>query len=125
MSYLIWLILPGVLILLSSITYNWAYKRNYEIYNGVIIWSMSIILFFILVAWPAYYFRARSATIEFYAVRDTIKEFRLENPKHENIALILKAAESNQWLKKSQYWASKPLLKMFWPQEILELKPIK
>jgi hypothetical protein len=81
-----------------------------------------------LIAIPINRAGVRSEMVEFTQTQKTIEFARSENGPVSPIelaALQQKVIECNEWLASTQYWARKPLLRMYFPQDVLKLEMIQ
>lgn len=63
---------------------------------------------------------------KFKATKETVNQLKENNSKdYEKATIGREVIQMNQWLNKTKYWAKNPILKDFYPNEILKLKRIK
>lgn len=119
LSYLLWLGVPGALIILPLI-----FIKKLDDWRPVM-WIIGMIaLFFVLVCWPVFWCDQRGKIEQFMATK-SLATTTGSHANFEAATFLIEINKANRWLANAQYWAKKPLLAMFWPQEINNLQPIK
>ena len=119
--FLFWVGVPAVLAVVGLWMGMTGHK--YEVAGTIVGLVCGVFAFFIIISIPITRTTAISKCQEFNAVKKFC-ENRDIMTESERYALALKAVECNQWLASAQYWQKKRLLKIFWPEEIKDLKPI-
>ena len=123
-SYFLWLGIPIALIILGIVIASiWPYSDELAFASFIIIGIVLLIMS--LALWGGVYATSKSNILQFKEIVRTVQDLRENGDKVELAALNIKIIEANKWLAGTQYWASKPVLDLFFPDEILDLQPIK
>ncbi len=120
---LLWFGLPVLAIVASVISMR---RRPYDEHplQALIIVLSVIMLLMIAITAVVYPLGVGSKMAAFQSVQQTIDDAREEADDWERAALQQEVVEWNAWLRRTQWWARKPVFDIFWPDEVLELDPI-
>lgn len=90
------------------------------------IFALATIIMFVIV-FPVEYYGNRAAIEAFHATQETLQIARMNDSisEYELAALQTKVVEINQWLGRAQYQARLWAIRLFWPREVLDLKPLQ
>jgi hypothetical protein len=116
------LIISTSIFLLGIILGIFTYK--FEIFSACVTAISSLFLLFYLLGWPISYYIGKSKIKEYYAIKSTIENFRKNNDKIENTALILRVLELNEELASIKYWNDTDF-DWWYPDELAELEYLK
>lgn len=114
--------------LVATVCIIMAYRDHYA-YDPV--WQIlavltGIFLFICLIGIPINRASTKGDIVKFKSVQQTLATQRLrENSDIERAAIARTIAEKNEWLAETQFYARGHWLDIFYPSEILSLKPIE
>jgi len=114
---LVSLMIAGIMIIRNSYEYDFV-GMLLTIFSG-------LMLFIAVIGVPINYYGTVSEINQYHAIKTTIEQARTQDISDiERAALTTKIAEANQWLANARYW-NNTIFDIYWPDEIMDLEPLK
>lgn len=121
-SCLVWFVIPALVVVAS-----WLCLRAEICWNGAFVCGVfaAFMMMMALIMLPCIR-AAESRNIRLFKhTSSMVAELRASGSKIDSRHLQWEIHERNRWLEELQPWARKPLFDVFYPDEVLELEPIR
>jgi len=127
LSILMWFVVPGIVLGFGVFV---AHRNDEDLLEalGIITATIAVIVLAVcLLTLPLIRVNVHARIAEFHSIRRSVDTARDGDVTGdiERAALSHKTVEANAWLARSRYYASRWYLDVFWPDEVMDLEPIR
>ena len=120
--WVLWIV--AVIVLMVGLRLADTYK--YDLWGELMVGASVLFLFISLTIWPIHYYDVHAKIAEYHVLKEMVNPSRLGDiSEFERATLTTRIIENNTVLARMQYWNQMYLFDMYYPDEIMQLEPIR